>query len=149
HVGETKLAAEALVSETLSPAVLLPDVQAREALVHNVDAETLQRPDTQVDEATVSKVDVARGQARDSEVDEIVSEQVRPGDSQFEALPNELQPDHVQAEGDHPGPVRPWTQLVINGPNGEETVLASHILIATGRRPNLDGLSLEAAHIKY
>src|SRR5262249_21097190 len=44
---------------------------------------------------------------------------------------------------------RSWLQIVVTGPNGEETIAASHILVATARRPNLDGLGLEAGRIKY
>jgi len=39
--------------------------------------------------------------------------------------------------------------VTIKTEGGEETVEASDILIATGRRPNLDGLNLEAAGIAY
>jgi pyruvate/2-oxoglutarate dehydrogenase complex dihydrolipoamide dehydrogenase (E3) component len=40
-------------------------------------------------------------------------------------------------------------QVTIAGPNGEETVEGSHLLVATGRRANVEGLGLEAAGIKY
>jgi pyruvate/2-oxoglutarate dehydrogenase complex dihydrolipoamide dehydrogenase (E3) component len=39
--------------------------------------------------------------------------------------------------------------VVIEGPQGEETIEGSDLLIATGRRPNVEGLELEAAGIKY
>jgi pyruvate/2-oxoglutarate dehydrogenase complex dihydrolipoamide dehydrogenase (E3) component len=39
-------------------------------------------------------------------------------------------------------------RVVVATPDGEETVEASHLLVATGRRPNLDGLDLPAARIK-
>ena len=39
--------------------------------------------------------------------------------------------------------------VVIETPQGEETVEGSNLLIATGRRPNVDGLELEKAGIKY
>jgi pyruvate/2-oxoglutarate dehydrogenase complex dihydrolipoamide dehydrogenase (E3) component len=39
-------------------------------------------------------------------------------------------------------------RVVMATPDGEEIVEASHLLVATGRRPNLDGLDLPAARIK-
>ena len=38
---------------------------------------------------------------------------------------------------------------VIAGPQGEETIEGSDLLIATGRRPNIDSLALDAAGIKH
>jgi pyruvate/2-oxoglutarate dehydrogenase complex dihydrolipoamide dehydrogenase (E3) component len=40
-------------------------------------------------------------------------------------------------------------QAVIEGPQGEETIEGSDLLIAAGRRANVEGLGLEAAGIKY
>jgi pyruvate/2-oxoglutarate dehydrogenase complex dihydrolipoamide dehydrogenase (E3) component len=40
-------------------------------------------------------------------------------------------------------------ELVVTGESGEETIAGSHVLIATGRQPTVDGLDLEAAGIKY
>lgn len=40
-------------------------------------------------------------------------------------------------------------QAVIETPQGEETIEGSNLLIATGRRANVEGLDLEAAGIKY
>jgi pyruvate/2-oxoglutarate dehydrogenase complex dihydrolipoamide dehydrogenase (E3) component len=40
-------------------------------------------------------------------------------------------------------------QIVIGADGGEETIEASHVLVATGRRPNVDDLGLDAAGIKY
>jgi pyruvate/2-oxoglutarate dehydrogenase complex dihydrolipoamide dehydrogenase (E3) component len=37
----------------------------------------------------------------------------------------------------------------VAGPNGPDVIEGSHILVATGRKPNLDGLNLEAAGIAY
>jgi pyruvate/2-oxoglutarate dehydrogenase complex dihydrolipoamide dehydrogenase (E3) component len=37
--------------------------------------------------------------------------------------------------------------VAIAGPQGEETIEGSHLLIAAGRRPNVDGLALDAAGI--
>lgn len=37
----------------------------------------------------------------------------------------------------------------IAGPNGPETIEGNNILVATGRKPNVDGLNLEAAGIAY
>src|SRR5215472_13475969 len=39
-------------------------------------------------------------------------------------------------------------QLTINGESGEATVQGSHLLIATGRRPNVDHLNLRAAGVE-
>jgi len=39
-------------------------------------------------------------------------------------------------------------RVVVAAANNEETIEASHLLVATGRRPNLDGLDLAAAGIK-
>ena len=39
-------------------------------------------------------------------------------------------------------------RVVVANAGGEETIEASHLLVATGRRPNLDGLDLAAAGIK-
>lgn len=40
-------------------------------------------------------------------------------------------------------------EVAINGPHGEEKIAGSHLLVATGRRPNVDGLDLEAAGIRH
>jgi pyruvate/2-oxoglutarate dehydrogenase complex dihydrolipoamide dehydrogenase (E3) component len=48
----------------------------------------------------------------------------------------------VARDGDH-------VQAVIEGPQGEETIEGSDLLIATGRKANVAGLDLEAAGIKY
>jgi len=40
-------------------------------------------------------------------------------------------------------------EVVVAGETGEETIEGSHLLIATGRRPNIDGLDLDAAGIKH
>ncbi|MEN3379016.1 MAG: hypothetical protein V7604_4371 [Hyphomicrobiales bacterium] len=48
----------------------------------------------------------------------------------------------VARNGDH-------LQAVIEGPQGEETIEGSDLLIATGRKANVAGLDLEAAGIKY
>jgi pyruvate/2-oxoglutarate dehydrogenase complex dihydrolipoamide dehydrogenase (E3) component len=40
-------------------------------------------------------------------------------------------------------------KLALEGPAGAETIEASHLLIATGRRPNVEGLGLEAAGIGH
>ncbi len=39
--------------------------------------------------------------------------------------------------------------VVIEGPQGEEQIDGSDLLVATGRKPNVDGLALEAAGIGY
>ena len=39
--------------------------------------------------------------------------------------------------------------VFIQGPQGEETIEGSDLLVATGRRPNIDGLALDAAGIAY
>lgn len=44
--------------------------------------------------------------------------------------------------------VRTRVQVVVAGAAGEETIEGSHLLVATGRKPNLDGLALEAAGIR-
>ncbi len=43
--------------------------------------------------------------------------------------------------------VRARLQVVIGGPDGEETIESSHILVAAGRQPNVDDLDLKAAGI--
>jgi len=40
-------------------------------------------------------------------------------------------------------------QAVIEGPNGEETIEGSELLVAVGRKANVDGLDLDAAGIKH
>jgi len=40
-------------------------------------------------------------------------------------------------------------KLQIAGPNGMETIEGNHILVATGRRPNVDGLNLDAAGVAF
>ena len=42
----------------------------------------------------------------------------------------------------------PKPRVVVAAAGGEEAIEASHLLVATGRRPNLDGLDLESAGIK-
>jgi pyruvate/2-oxoglutarate dehydrogenase complex dihydrolipoamide dehydrogenase (E3) component len=43
--------------------------------------------------------------------------------------------------------VRARMQVVIEGPLGEESIEGSHLLVATGRQPNIDELDLKAAGI--
>jgi pyruvate/2-oxoglutarate dehydrogenase complex dihydrolipoamide dehydrogenase (E3) component len=43
----------------------------------------------------------------------------------------------------------PQVRVVLRGDDGEETVDGSHLLIAAGRRVDVDGLGLEQAGIKY
>jgi pyruvate/2-oxoglutarate dehydrogenase complex dihydrolipoamide dehydrogenase (E3) component len=40
-------------------------------------------------------------------------------------------------------------KVVVRGEQGEETIAGSHLLVATGRRANADGLGLEQAGIRY
>jgi pyruvate/2-oxoglutarate dehydrogenase complex dihydrolipoamide dehydrogenase (E3) component len=40
-------------------------------------------------------------------------------------------------------------QVTIKAGDGEETIAGSHLLVATGRRPNLDDLDLDAAGIRH
>jgi pyruvate/2-oxoglutarate dehydrogenase complex dihydrolipoamide dehydrogenase (E3) component len=40
-------------------------------------------------------------------------------------------------------------RVVLNSGNGEETIEGSHLLIATGRRPNVEGLGLDEADIAF
>ncbi len=40
-------------------------------------------------------------------------------------------------------------EAVLAGTSGEETIEGTHLLVATGRRPNLDGLGLDRARIKH
>jgi pyruvate/2-oxoglutarate dehydrogenase complex dihydrolipoamide dehydrogenase (E3) component len=40
-------------------------------------------------------------------------------------------------------------QVVLAAPDGEATIAGSHLLVAAGRRPNIDGLDLDAAGIKH
>ncbi|MGA7488561.1 MAG: FAD-dependent oxidoreductase [Xanthobacteraceae bacterium] len=40
-------------------------------------------------------------------------------------------------------------RLALRAGNGEETLEASHLLVAAGRRPNVDGLALERAGIRH
>lgn len=39
--------------------------------------------------------------------------------------------------------------VVVDGPSGEETIEGSHLLVAAGRRANVDGLGLDAAGVKF
>jgi pyruvate/2-oxoglutarate dehydrogenase complex dihydrolipoamide dehydrogenase (E3) component len=39
--------------------------------------------------------------------------------------------------------------LMIEGANGEEKIQGTHLLVATGRKPTVDGLNLDNARIKY
>jgi pyruvate/2-oxoglutarate dehydrogenase complex dihydrolipoamide dehydrogenase (E3) component len=39
--------------------------------------------------------------------------------------------------------------LAVEGPGGRETIEGSHLLVAAGRRPNVEGLGLEAAGIRH
>lgn len=43
---------------------------------------------------------------------------------------------------------RSGVRLAVLGPDGAETIDATHLLVATGRRPNIDRLDLEAAGIR-
>ena len=44
---------------------------------------------------------------------------------------------------------RPKVQVVLEGASGEETIEGTHLLVAAGRRPTVEGLDLEAGRIKY
>lgn len=50
----------------------------------------------------------------------------------------------VRVETDADGPV-----LIVEGPDGEERISGSHLLIAVGRRPSTDGLDLEKAGVEF
>jgi pyruvate/2-oxoglutarate dehydrogenase complex dihydrolipoamide dehydrogenase (E3) component len=45
--------------------------------------------------------------------------------------------------------VRASVEVVLAAGDGEETIEGSDLLVATGRRPNIEGLNLAAAHIKH
>jgi pyruvate/2-oxoglutarate dehydrogenase complex dihydrolipoamide dehydrogenase (E3) component len=45
-------------------------------------------------------------------------------------------------------PAQPQVRVVLSGPDSEETISGSHLLVATGRRANVDGLGLKAARVK-
>lgn len=62
---------------------------------------------------------------------------------QLEADGVELLLNHEVVEA-APGPA-----LVVDGPSGRRTVEGSHLLVATGRRPSLDGLDLDKAGIAH
>ena len=40
-------------------------------------------------------------------------------------------------------------RFTLETPDGEKTVEGSHVLVAAGRRPNIDGLNLAAANIRF
>ena len=40
-------------------------------------------------------------------------------------------------------------KLALEGPRGADTLEGSHLLVATGRRANIEGLRLDAAHIRH
>jgi pyruvate/2-oxoglutarate dehydrogenase complex dihydrolipoamide dehydrogenase (E3) component len=40
-------------------------------------------------------------------------------------------------------------RVIVAGANGEEAIEGSHLLVATGRRANVDGLGLEAAGVRF
>ena len=44
---------------------------------------------------------------------------------------------------------RPKVQVVLEGAAGEETIEGTHLLVAAGRRPTVEGLDLEAGRIQY
>lgn len=50
----------------------------------------------------------------------------------------------VRVEADADGPV-----LIVEGPDREERIAGSHLLIAVGRRPSTDGLDLEKAGVEF
>jgi pyruvate/2-oxoglutarate dehydrogenase complex dihydrolipoamide dehydrogenase (E3) component len=52
--------------------------------------------------------------------------------------------DRVRVAGVEPGPV-----VVLEGEGGAERIPGSHLLVATGRLPTVDGLGLEAAGIRH
>ena len=45
--------------------------------------------------------------------------------------------------------VRARVEVVLDGRGGEEVIEGSDLLVATGRRPNIDGLDLDAARVKH
>ena len=45
--------------------------------------------------------------------------------------------------------VRAQVEVVLDGPGGEEVIEGSDLLVATGRRPNIDDLDLDAAHVRH
>jgi pyruvate/2-oxoglutarate dehydrogenase complex dihydrolipoamide dehydrogenase (E3) component len=46
-------------------------------------------------------------------------------------------------------PLEEGVRVHWSGEGGDASVEASHLLVATGRRPNVDGLGLEAAHVRH
>ena len=50
----------------------------------------------------------------------------------------------VRVETDADGPV-----LIVEGPDGEDRIAGSHLLVAVGRRPSTDGLDLEKAGVEH
>lgn len=50
----------------------------------------------------------------------------------------------VRVETDADGPV-----LIVEGPDGEDRIAGSHLLVAVGRRPSTDGLDLERAGVEH
>ena len=44
---------------------------------------------------------------------------------------------------------RPKVQVVLEGAGAEETIEGTHLLVAAGRRPTVEGLDLEAGGIQY
>ncbi len=45
--------------------------------------------------------------------------------------------------------VEPGPTVVVAGPDGEKRIAGSHLLVATGRRPTVEGLGLEQAGIRH
>jgi pyruvate/2-oxoglutarate dehydrogenase complex dihydrolipoamide dehydrogenase (E3) component len=144
HVGEVQ-AVEGQAGE-----VPLAEAQAGEGRVGETPSAEMQAGGTQLVEGSLTEGPFGETQSlarrpdepqRDEpQIDETPSEKIRLDQAQSdESKRSEPQPSEAQS----------WVQVVLSGADGEETIAASHLLVATGRRPNLDGLGLEAARIKY
>jgi pyruvate/2-oxoglutarate dehydrogenase complex dihydrolipoamide dehydrogenase (E3) component len=150
RTDETQLVLD-LAGEAPSGGTPLPNAQASLSQAGETQSSAVHASEAQSSDVPLADVKSEETRADDARTGEAQTVEPQIDGTQVEdAQIHQVQTDEIpQADEGPPIEARPWLQVAIASADGEETIAASHILIAIGRRPNLKGLGLEAARIKY